>query len=266
MLAPSRESTAIQIADAVATDEGQREHAPPPPPQHEQQQQRPHQVELLLDRDRPGVQQRRLRAEVVEVALPRHDEAPVGRVSQRRERVAPQRSPRGRGGHVGGPGDHRRQQDRHRGQQPAGAATPEAEQADPPGPAELGQQQAGDQEPGQHEEDVDPEQPAGQPADPRVIAHDRQHGQRPDPVESGNVLEPAPSLAHGGTGARATRAMGSGVTVLNLQIGSGVSGGVRARGDRLPPGLGSGVSAARTACRSLPPYRRYRRRVVHSGS
>ena len=247
--AVDRQHRTSRPPDAAAPAKASAKTPAPPPAQHQQQQQRPHQVELLLDRDRPGVQQRRLRPEVIEVALAGNDEAPVGGVAQRRERVAAQRRARRHGGDEGSPGDHRRQQDRHRRQQPAGPAAPEAQQADPAGLAVLAQQQAGDQEAGKHEEDVDPEQAAGQPADAGVVAHDAQHGQRADPVERRNVLEPAATLAHRRArprtprtvGARSRRAVRRRLALDRARLpatGARLGGGVGARGDRLPPGPG----------------------------
>ena len=63
----------------------QRSHAEAP--EHENDDQRPDDVELLLDREAPGVLERRRRQEELPVALVREDRAPVRDVSERRERV-----------------------------------------------------------------------------------------------------------------------------------------------------------------------------------
>ena len=54
------------------------------PPQHAEHDERPEQVELLFDRERPHVPQRRRLRELVEVRLPREHEPPVGDVADRR--------------------------------------------------------------------------------------------------------------------------------------------------------------------------------------
>ena len=61
----------------------------PPPAQHEQGEGRPDQVELLLDRQRPGVEERGGWPEPDEVVLPGEDEPPVRHVGQRGEGVTP---------------------------------------------------------------------------------------------------------------------------------------------------------------------------------
>jgi hypothetical protein len=121
----------------------------PPARDDGDQHERPDQVVLLLDRERPGVRQRP-GAQVDEHV------GPVGQVEQRggdrdlrrqRHRVAQRRQHQRHG---------QRDHEQQRRQQPQRAAGPERPQVDPPGAVELGEQQGGDEEPADHEEDVDP--------------------------------------------------------------------------------------------------------------
>ena len=59
------------------------------PAQHAEDDQRPDQIELLFDRERPHVPQRRRCAELIEVRLVREDEPPVGDVEERGQPVGP---------------------------------------------------------------------------------------------------------------------------------------------------------------------------------
>ena len=61
-----------------------------PESQRAEDQQRPYEIELLLDRERPGVFQGRGRRELLEVRLMREDLGPVGSVGERRETVTSQ--------------------------------------------------------------------------------------------------------------------------------------------------------------------------------
>ena len=60
------------------------------------------------------------------------------------------------------------------------------------GALRLTDEQAGDQEAGDDEEDVDPDEPAVERADPRVVEHHEQHGHGPQALDVGP--EAAPSL------------------------------------------------------------------------
>ncbi len=129
--------------------EGEREH----------QAERPEQVELLLDGQRPEVDEQQRRG-AVEVARPRCHLDPVGGEGQRAEslptdgdeQVAP---------HQSGGADAHHDDGQQGGQQPAGATQPELRQVDPSTSADLAQQQSGDQEAGDDEEDVDAEEATG---------------------------------------------------------------------------------------------------------
>ena len=160
------------------------------PGDHAPYDQRPDQVELLLDGQRPQVIERRRRpglpgrGEVRDVV---QDLVPVARVRGRGQQRQPQRSllpglDHGRRG-----GDH----DQHHGQrrqQAPGSPGPEARQVQAAGAVVPGDQQIGDQEPAEHEEDVDAEEAAGQPGSALMEADDGEDGQRPDPVEAGRTV------------------------------------------------------------------------------
>ena len=150
---------------------------------------RPHQVELLLDRQRPHVRQGRRLCRLGEVVRAAHDEVPVGHVEERRERVEPERGEFARGGHeVGVRSDADQDQEEGR-QQAARPAHPELPETDGEPPCPLAQQQRGDQEAGQDEEHVDAEEPARRERRPTVVQQHAEHGDGPDPVESRHVAE-----------------------------------------------------------------------------
>ena len=168
--------------------EQRAEHLPAPQrrraprqPRDERHDEREHDVELLLDRERPEVQHRRRGAEEVRVALPRRVEAPVRDVREGGEHVAAQqpelvvrRDRRPEDQHAG--------QREHRGREQApGPPAPEA--AEGHAPFALGEQQARDQEARQREEGADPEEAAPGKAVLRVV--EEHHGDREaaQPVE-----------------------------------------------------------------------------------
>jgi hypothetical protein len=148
---------------------------------HEQQH-RPHEVELLLDRQRPVVLQRRDRSAFGEVVGLDEREADIGGEQGRPPRVGedlPHPHDREQQRRDAARGD---QDDRGGGQDAARAPRVEVDQ----GTAEAGgiralagaQQQAGDEEPGDDEEDVDAEVAARDDVDTEVGDHDEQdrHG------------------------------------------------------------------------------------------
>ena len=126
------------------------------PGQHErpQEQQRPHRVELFLERERPVVQQRRL-GPGREVVGALDGEVPVGGQQQRPETVvghqlaASRRVEQVRRDHRDDDDDDSR---RH---QPPEPAQVEGDEVDPAPLVEDVDQDPGDQETGQHEEDVE---------------------------------------------------------------------------------------------------------------
>jgi len=148
----------------------------------------PDQVELLLHRERPEVQQRRRvgRAELgAEVVAELDGEAPVddeeadgdGVVAERLLRQGRQQPVRG------DEGDHR--DERGGGQKAASAPGPEGSQRDGARAMELFQQQAGDEEPGQHEEHVDADEAAGELSQPEVEQEHQHHGDGPQAFHVG---------------------------------------------------------------------------------
>ncbi len=163
--------------------------APAAPAQHRQHDQRPHQVELLLDRQAPGVVERRGDAEHVPVADVGQHPVPVGDVPEGGEHVAPEAGAVGLGGE---PQQQRRDahdQHEHGGQQAPRPPCPEPAEADAAGAVVLGDEQRGDQEAGEDEEEVDAEEPAVEA--PEVEGDDRGHRQAAQPVEGGLVAQPA---------------------------------------------------------------------------
>ncbi len=186
--------------------EGHRDgdaHTVPLPHEHEhQQEQRPHDVELLLDRQRPEVPEGRGAARHLEVALLGQQLVPVGDVERSGRSVSP--GP----GHQVSPADDQgghddQQQQVQGGEEAAGPADPEAPEAGAPGGAPLGPQERGDEVARDHEEGLDAEEAAAHEGDvgmPEQHGRDR-HG--PQPVESGELRDPASSGGRRGRGSGA---------------------------------------------------------------
>ena len=171
---------------------------PPPEPQAEPQQARPDQVELLLDRQGPQMAQRRRRAELGEVRGVLRDQPPVADVAERGGhgpaqgmQLAPvQRGPAGDG----------RQHHEQGGQQPPCPAQPEVAHLDLAGGLPVPEQEIGDQVAAQGEEHPDAQQPARRPAEVDVERDHREHGQRPQTVQAGQVALAVPDrLRHAST-------------------------------------------------------------------
>ena len=141
--------------------------------QAEQDQPRPDQVELLLHRQRPQVPERRRCREPGKVRGVLRDQPPVADVARCRGHRAAQRREL-RPLQQGDPGGDNGQHDEQRGQEPARAALPEAEEPQPAGRGLLGQQQVGDEVAAQGEEDADAEQAALSPAEADVVGDDGQ--------------------------------------------------------------------------------------------
>ena len=184
----------VAIGDQDAGDQRHRGQDPaqyqraPPEPAQKQQEQRQEDIELLLDRQRPSVQQELLFGRRVEVSGPHVEE----NVRQ-----------------IGGRGDQRLaelvelewQQDReadHAGDQAHGeigrgqsaeAADIEFCQRDPAGAMALGPQDRADQEARDHEENVDTDETAGKTGHREVEQHHRQNGDAAQPVDLGPVLQ-----------------------------------------------------------------------------
>ena len=104
-------------------------------------------------------------------------------------------------GHFGsepGPQRHECEQREQRRHEASATAGPKAAQRDPVVGMALRHQQRGDQEPRQHEEEVDPEVPTRQV--PEVMGHHRRHGQAAEPVEGRAVRDPRGGDDHLGRG------------------------------------------------------------------
>ena len=149
--------------------------------------QRPDQVELLLHRQRPRVQQRRRGRRLVEVVRVDQDEVPVAHVEQRGERVEAQRAVRPLRHDDRREERHEEQHQQQRRQQAAGPAGPERAELDRQGLAPLADEQRGDEEPRQDEEGVDAHEPAVHVRDAAVEHHHGDHGAGPHAVERREV-------------------------------------------------------------------------------
>ena len=172
-------SSRVKTAPTLARDEHQRD-----------QHRRPDQVVLLLDRQRPRVQQRhqvRLHAEVV-AAEPEQD---VGRRKRRCERrlrqvllLAGHRQQQHRAEQY-----RRREHQRKRGQQATHAARIEARKRDRARLAQLFDQQAGDEKTGDDEEHVDADETAAEARHAGMKSHHDRYGDRPQSVDVGPVAQ-----------------------------------------------------------------------------
>ena len=161
--------------------------APPPHGERherrEDEQERPAQVELLLDRQRPEVLHRARRAVRLEVVdrVPR--ELPVLVVERARPDLGGGVRQSRRGQHQAGGHPGHGQHQRRGGHQPLGPPAPELKQPDPAGLAVLAQHVTGDQEPGDHEEDVHAGEAAGHQRRVQVVEDHHAHGQRAQPLD-----------------------------------------------------------------------------------
>ena len=126
----------------------------------------PHQIELLLDGERPQMLQWRQRTEALEVRHVVQDLIPVAGVSDRGEQGGAQFGAAGRLDDRGGRA-HRQQHHRERRQQATSPADPEVTQ-----PRSLPGEQVGDEETAQHEEHVDAEKTAAERVQVFVVTHD----------------------------------------------------------------------------------------------
>ena len=172
-------------------DERRHEHclrSPPlPPRQHADEHERPHQVELLLDREAPGVLEWRRRAEQRPVVVAGEHGLPVRDVPDRRERAVVNLI------ELVGLGEddavHRDpgEQPGQRRKEPAGAPGPEAAEPDRAPIARFHQEERGDQEAGQDEEQIHAEVSAGQV--PAVEQQDAGYRRPPQTVQGSDVRD-----------------------------------------------------------------------------
>ncbi len=174
-----------------------RDPQPAAPAVQRERDDRPDQVELLLDRQGPQVLQQRRAPDRLEVREVMDHVPPVGHVEHRGDDVAAQPL-----GGVGREGQREhcaaQEHDHERGQQPPGPVHVEAPEVDPVAQPQLLEQQRGDEEPGEHEEHVDPEETTLEPPDVRVEQQHRRHGDGPQPVEPGGVSQAAGLAVDGG--------------------------------------------------------------------
>jgi len=99
-------------------------------------------------------------------------------------------------GDLGREHDQRKEQDAgkeqpERRQEAARAPEPEPSQVQAAGGCELGQQEAGDQVPADHEEDVDAQESTRQDVGTEVVGEHRQDGQGAQAIEAGQVRQRA---------------------------------------------------------------------------
>ena len=164
------------VTDGVAARA--RDRGPQP-----EQQRRPEDVELLLDAERPEVDQRAVDVARREVVDLRQGEAPVRAVQRGERRVVADRSLVGAVHEDVRRDDHDRDDERRGRQQPAHAARVEAREVDAAAAQQLVDEQARDEVARQHEEDVDADEPASRPAVAEVKDDHEDHGDSTDPVE-----------------------------------------------------------------------------------
>ena len=151
-----------------------------------QKERRDDDVELLLDGERPGVEERVERRAGAEVALRERAQVDVGAEGRREE--ARQRGdvhrPDGRRQRPegGDDDDHRREG----GQQPPHAARVEAREAQPPLALELGDERARDHEAGDREEHVHARE-AAREGQPRVEEDDERNCDPAQPLDIGSL-------------------------------------------------------------------------------
>ena len=155
-------------------------------PEHDQG---PDHVELLLDRQRPGVQQRRGGGRLVEVVGVDKNEVPVAHVEERGQRIEAQGAVRALGNDHGGEERHEEQHQEERREQASGPARPESAELDGERLAPFPQEQRGDEEARQYEEGIDSHEPAVHVGDPAVEHHHGQDSAGSHSVERGEIGE-----------------------------------------------------------------------------
>ena len=174
----------------------QAEHPPSQQGPAGSHRQRPQDVELLLDRQRPQMAEQRRARHRLEVGRVAVDERPVGHVAEGGEDVATEPTHLV-GHHHRGEGDHGEEQEDQCREETAGTPHPEPFHVEPAEAADVRHQQRGDEEAADHEEDVDPQEPGGEPADLEVVEDHGDHRHRPDAVEPGHHRQGASRLARG---------------------------------------------------------------------
>ena len=156
-------------------------------PQDECHENREHDIELLFDGQRPEVLYRRgSRREQVAVRLRTKRETPVGRVAHPGQKISPQATSIE---NVGRQTEdrHRRQRDESRRHKTPEAAAPESRERKTAGVLELAKYQLRDQEAREREEQRHSEETTTETVELQMEEQHRQHGERPQSVDSGHV-------------------------------------------------------------------------------
>ncbi len=164
--------------------------------QEQQKQGRPHQVELLLDRQRPRVLERRRRRELGEVRLVGEDQMPVVDIEQRGEGFPPESGQvdqavgarAAEGGIEEQVQRERRDHQEESRQQPPSAPAPERDEVDTTRADPFLEQQRGDEETGEDEEQVDAEVATRGPTQLEVVRDHDGHG---DAAQTGQCRQVA---------------------------------------------------------------------------
>ena len=151
----------------------------------DQEQGRPEEVELLLDPERPEMQQRRRGELRLQVVGRLEGKAQVRDVQRGGDPVLRDVARTQRRQHRDRRDDRHQDQQGGRRQQPASPPRIEGQQRDRPARVELAKQQPGDQEPRQHEEDVDADVAAAQAGHTRVVEQDEHDGDRAESLDVG---------------------------------------------------------------------------------
>ena len=175
-------------------EDGDRElHARRSPElQREAEEQRPHQIELLLDRQRPQVLEHRLAAEAREIRLLVEDQVPVGDVAERRDHGPAEFRCLVREEHDDVRARHRDHREQRREQPPRAVEVEAAESEPATVPPPCVEQHRRDQVTAEHEEHVDAEEPAAEPSELGVVQEHGGDREGAHTVQRRDVAEPRP--------------------------------------------------------------------------
>ena len=176
--------------------ESRPEREQPPRARDEGEQRRVDDVELLLHAEGPEVLQWRRRSELGQVVRPDGGEVEVGEEDRRPSTVDrrlttghdAQEEVRGR--------DRGDDHERGGGEDATATASVEGQDRRPAGRSTFAEEDAGDDEAGDHEEDVDADVAAGQGGEPGMEQHDQEHG------DSAETFDVGPERPVFGGGAR----------------------------------------------------------------
>ena len=229
------------------------------PPQQEAHDERPHEIELLFDRQRPHVAQRRRLRELVEVGLAGEDEAPVRDVAEGGDRVAADAVELAGSREHSGVHDDADHHEEQRGQQPLRPPHPEPLEIDAPAVRPLGDEQGRDEEAAQDEEGVDAQVPPDRPALTGVVEEHRRDREGADAVERRLVPEVGrATAARPRRSPRGRRVGRPGAPPPPQQGVRRYRAGCRRAFEPVPspPAIGSGRSGQQRGQRTRPPWHR----------